>query len=93
MSFLLVYVTHPSRPEAVRITTELLQNPIIACANYFPIESTYWWEGSLAHSEEIVTLYKTRKENYEKLKETVQSLHKYEIPCIMKLYEIIAFTF
>jgi uncharacterized protein involved in tolerance to divalent cations len=44
MSFSLLYVTHPSRPEAVRITTELLQQHIIACANYFPIESTYWWE-------------------------------------------------
>lgn len=92
MPFLLIYVTHPSKPEAVRITTELLQKHIIACANYFPIESTYWWEGSLAHSEEIVTLYKTRKENYEKLKETVESLHKYEIPCIMKIAEVSANT-
>lgn len=85
MSFLVIYVTHPSKPEAALITADLLHAHLIACANYFPIESTYWWDGRLTHSDEIVTLYKTIPENYEAIKKLIESKHKYTVPCIMKL--------
>lgn len=42
MHFTLLYVTHPSKPEAIRVTTELLNQQLIVCANFFPIESMYW---------------------------------------------------
>ncbi len=92
MPFLLVYVTHPSKPEAIRITHDLLEKRIIACANYFPIESMYWWEGSIAHDAEIVTLYKTRSENWEILKTTIEASHKYTTPCIIKVATVEANT-
>ena len=85
MSFLIIYVTHPSKPEAVRITADLLNARLIACANYFPIESTYWWDGRLTHADEIVTLYKTTHENADAVRNMIESSHKYEVPCIMKL--------
>jgi periplasmic divalent cation tolerance protein len=85
MPFLLIYVTHPSKPEAVRVSTELLNQHIVACVNYYPMESVFWWEGRLTKSEEIMTIYKTRSENWEKVQSTIQSLHKYEIPCIIRL--------
>lgn len=85
MPILLVYVTHPSKPEAIRITSELLNNRIIGCANYFPIESMYWWDGRLCHSDEVVTIYKTLPENWERLKEAIMKTHKNETPCIMKM--------
>ncbi len=85
MSFLLIYVTHPSKPEAARITSELLKNRHIACANYIPIESVFWWEGFMTNSEEIATIYKTRVENWDIVKSTIESMHKYETPCIIKL--------
>lgn len=44
MPFVLIYVTHPSKPEAIRITSELMKSRLIACANYFPIESMFWYE-------------------------------------------------
>lgn len=85
MPFLLIYVTHPSKPEAIRISTELLNAHLVACVNYYPTESVYWWEGRLTKSEEVMTLYKTRPENWEPVKAMIESLHKYEVPCIMKL--------
>jgi periplasmic divalent cation tolerance protein len=88
MPFLLLYVTHPSKPEANRITADLLNQHLIACANYFPIESVYWWEGALTRTEEILTIYKTRTGNYEKVEKYIQSNHKYKIPCIMKIAEV-----
>ena len=85
MSFLLIYVTHPSKPEAIRITSELLNARLIACANY---QSMYWWEGFLTKSEEIVTIYKTRSENWEAVKQCIEASHKNTTPCIIKLAEV-----
>lgn len=44
MLFLLLYVTHPSKPEAVKLSVDLLNQHLIACVNYYPMESMYWWE-------------------------------------------------
>lgn len=85
MSFLLIYVTHPSKPEAVKLSAELLNAQLIACVNYFPIESMYWWEWRLTHSEEIVTIYKTNTEHWELVKSTIEKNHKNTTPCIIKL--------
>lgn len=85
MAFTLIYVTHPSKPEAVRITSELLNKRLIACANYVPIESVFWWEGFLTKSDEIATIYKTRNENWEIVKSTIEATHKDVTPCIIKL--------
>ncbi len=32
-----------------------------------------------------MTIYKTRSENYEAVKSKIESSHKYEVPCIIKL--------
>ena len=85
MPFLLLYVTHPSKPEAIRITADLLNAHLIACANFFPTESMYWWEWRLAKTEEIMTIYKTRIENHEAVRAMIESSHKYEVPCIIML--------
>lgn len=62
----------------------LLCEQLIACVNYFPIESAYWWKGKIENSKETVSLVKTRKENWTKVKKTVEAMHPYETPCIMK---------
>ena len=85
MPFLLIYVTHPSKPEAARITSDLLKARLIACANYSPIESVFWWQGFMTNSDEIATIYKTRIENWDAVREYVEKNHKYETPCIIKL--------
>ena len=71
--------------EAEKIVSYLMKNRIIACANYFPIKNTYWWKGNMENGEEIVSIVKTKKENWEKLKTEVKKIHSYEVPCIIKL--------
>jgi periplasmic divalent cation tolerance protein len=85
MSFLVIHVTYPSKPEAVRISADLLNARLVACANYFPIESTYWWEWRLTHTDEILVFYKTVPENWDSVKSFILSKHKNTIPCIIKL--------
>lgn len=85
MAFILVYITHKNRSEARKVVSYLLKRRLIACANIFPIESHYQWKGKIEQAKEIVTIVKTRKENWRKVKSEVERIHPYEVPCIMKL--------
>lgn len=85
MKFIIIYITHKNLKEAKRVTETLLKEKLIACANYFPIESSYWWNGKITNSKEIVSIVKTKKENWTKVKKAVEAIHPYEVPCIMKI--------
>lgn len=85
MSFIIIYVTYPNMDEATKIVSHLLQKKLIACANYFPITSSFWWKGKIDNSDEIVSILKTKKENWETVKSEIKKMHSYETPCIMKL--------
>ncbi len=85
MGFIIIYVTHKNLEEAEKITSHLLQKKLIACANLFPIKSAYWWEGKIESSDEVVSILKTKKENWEKVKLEIKKVHPYKVPCIMKI--------
>lgn len=84
MKCITIYVTHSSKEEAEKIVNKLLNNKLIACANYFPINVAYHWKWDIANDNEIVSLLKTRVENWEKVKDFINENHPYEIPCIIK---------
>lgn len=92
MSFSLLYVTHPSKPEAIRITVALMNARLIACANYYATESIYWWEWRLSSGTEVMTIYKTRSEHVADAEKLILSLHKYETPCVIRVAEVTANT-
>ena len=85
MSFLLVYVTYESEEDAKRITDTVIREKIAACANIFPIQSTYWWQQDIQKEAEWVSLLKTTISNWDLLKNRVEELHPYETPCLIKL--------
>ena len=85
MGFIIIYVTNPDLKTAKRIASHLLKKRLIACANFFPIESAYWWKGKIETSREVVAILKTRKANWNKLKAAVEKIHPYETPCIIKI--------
>ena len=81
----LVYVTCKDRKEAEKISMHLLKKRIIACANIFPIKSTYWWNGKITKSNEHVMIAKTSNKNFRKLEFEVKKIHSYGIPCILRI--------
>ncbi|MFH1470457.1 MAG: divalent-cation tolerance protein CutA [Candidatus Micrarchaeota archaeon] len=85
MSFVLVYVTNKNLREARKLATHLLSRRLIACANFFPIKSSYRWKGKIENPREVVSLLKTKSENWGKVREEIKRVHPYEVPCIMKL--------
>ena len=85
MSFIAVYITHENMEQAERVARRLLEKRLVACANFFPVRSTYWWKGKLEDADEVVSLLKTRLELWEPLVAEVKRLHPYEVPCIERL--------
>lgn len=95
MKFIIIYITHSNLKEAKKVAEALLEKKLVACVNYFPIESSYWWpasttlqrgeKGKITNAKEIVSLVKTKKENWTKVKKAVEAMHPYETPCIMKM--------
>ena len=85
MAFILIYVTHKNTKEAKKVVSHLLQKKLIVCANSFHIESSYWWNGKINNSREIVSLLKTKRDNWEKVKSEIKKIHPYETPCIIKM--------
>ncbi len=85
MKTIFVYITNPSKEEAVKLARHLLEKKLIACANIFPITSVYRWEGKIAEEGEFVLIGKTFEEKFEKVKTEVEKIHPYKIPCITKI--------
>lgn len=85
MGMIFVYITNPSKKVAKGIAKHLLGARLIACANIFPIESMYWWQGKLMEDSEFVLIAKTSSQNFSKVKAAVEKLHPYSVPCIIKL--------
>jgi periplasmic divalent cation tolerance protein len=83
--FVFIYITNPTKEEAKRIAEHLLEQKLIACANFFPISSLYLWEGKIADGEEVILIAKTSEANFEKVRNEVEKIHSYAIPCIVKI--------
>lgn len=83
-TYIIVMVTTDSKQEAEKIAQILLNQRLIACANIIgPVSSLFHWSGKSERSEEYLMLLKSRKDLFEKLAETVNTLHSYELPEIL----------
>lgn len=85
MGFIIIYITYPNLKTAKKVVASLMESRLIACGNFFPIQSTYWWKGKIENSKEVVSIVKTKTRNWGKVKSAVIKLHPYETPCIMKI--------
>lgn len=83
--FRLIYITTPTRREAKNIAETLVKEKLIACANFFPIESIYRWRGKIQREKEFGMIFKTKEKLVEKIIKRAKKLHSYEVPCIISL--------
>ena len=83
-NFLVIYVTYPSQEVAQEIVGKLLEAKLIACANMYPMQSMYLWEGEIKNEKEWVSIMKSTTEKWSILEKEIAALHPYDIPCITK---------
>ncbi len=78
-----VYITARDKREARKIVQFLLRKRLIACANTFPVESSYWWKNKIHNKKEYAIIAKTKKSLSKKLEKEVRKIHSYSVPCIV----------
>lgn len=84
MDIIAIYVTHANQQNANKINDHLFRKKLISSVNSFPVQTTFVSNGKLEKSEEIVTIYKTKPQNRNPVKEAIKEVHPYDVPCIMK---------
>ncbi len=82
-----VLVTFPDRTVADSIISDLMEGHLIACANIFPVESSYRWKDRVEHASEWIALLKIQDKDFHEVKERMLEVHPYHVPCIVR-YEI-----
>lgn len=73
--------------EARTIARALIEQKLVACANFIPsIESYYMWEGELEQENEVKVLLKTCKEHFDKISAYIKQYSSYEVPEIAMIH-------
>lgn len=76
--FVELFLTCEDRAEAEKIAQALLEQHLIACAKFIPIEARYWWKGEIVDGKEILLLMESAVENFDRIETEVAKLHSYE---------------
>jgi periplasmic divalent cation tolerance protein len=83
MSAALIWSPFASEEEAARITAQLLDEGLIACANILPgVRSLYVWKGERGEARECAALFKTTQGLLDQAVARLAAIHPYETPAI-----------
>lgn len=82
----IVLVTVPDQKTAEMIAHRLLEDKLIACAQFLPgLTSIYEWKGKVETASEWLMILKTRADAFDMLCNRIKSLHPYEVPQIVSI--------
>lgn len=83
MQIALFYIPISTQSEATSLGRKTIENRLAACANVFPIQSIFPWEGAIQNEGEYVLVLKTITSLDDKLRDFISDHHPYDVPCIM----------
>lgn len=84
MSYCVINCTAENKEDAIAISKHLIKSKLIACCNIVPkIISVYEWKEELCCDEECLMVMKTKTVLFDKVKDEIKKLHKYEVPEIV----------
>jgi periplasmic divalent cation tolerance protein len=79
-----VYVTIDTSENAATLARALVERGLIACANVLPpMRSFFAWDGEVRDEPEVAMILKTREARLDELVEAVETLHPYDVPCVV----------
>lgn len=77
-NFVELVLTCGSWQEAQKIVDHLLEQHLIACAEFIPIKSKFRWKDGLEESDEIKLIMESVSDYFDKVEAEVAKLHSYE---------------
>jgi periplasmic divalent cation tolerance protein len=81
----MMLTTTPTREEAQKIASLLIDEKLAACVQLMPIESFYVWQGKTQSEAEILLLIKTRTALFERVIARIKEVHSYTVPEIVAM--------
>ncbi|MBI5468078.1 MAG: divalent-cation tolerance protein CutA [Deltaproteobacteria bacterium] len=83
---IMVFMTAPNAEEAARIGRKAVEEGLSACCNIIPgLRSIYRWKGEVSDEPEVLCLFKTRSELFDRLSGRLKELHSYETPEVISV--------
>ena len=84
MKYTIVFCTTNTFDSAETIANYLVKQKLAACVNIIPkIYSIYSWQNKIEKDEEYLLVIKKRKTLFNKIKDSVTTLHPYDVPEII----------
>ncbi|WP_417457029.1 divalent-cation tolerance protein CutA [Kordiimonas sp.] len=81
--FVTIYLMAESEDVAVHISTALVKEKLVACANVNSgTRSIYEWDGIIQLDNEITVFMKTHVSKMDAAIKRIKEMHSYEVPCI-----------
>jgi periplasmic divalent cation tolerance protein len=77
------YIPIGSSEEASALGQLAIEKQLAACANIFPVQSSFMWESKMNNDQEFILLLKTFSSLSERLRIFISSAHSYDTPAIL----------
>lgn len=84
MKLIVILITFKNASEAKKIADVLLNKKLIACANFCKAKSFFIWKNKIKNANEVIGIFKTKKENWQIVVSQIKKLHSYDLPEIIK---------
>lgn len=79
--YVIVLTTLPADADAPAFARGIVEDRLAACVNLLPpMDSIYFWEGSIEHESERQVVMKTSRDRVADLWDRVRELHPYDMP-------------
>jgi periplasmic divalent cation tolerance protein len=83
--YALITATFPDENSAKSTAKLLVERRLAACAQLFPIESIYSWQGKICDENEVMLLIKSQTALFDEIAATIKENHSYEVPEIVQI--------
>ena len=84
--FVIAFSTFPDLETARKISRELVESALVACADIIPaVESIYYWKEKVETSAESLAVFKLTAARYPEFESRLRNLHPYDVPEIVRL--------
>jgi len=79
----LVHITFDKKEEADSLCNLLVKERLVAGVHLYPIEAIFHWKQEIVHRDEYVAVVQSSIKIWPLLRNRIEQLHSFEVPCIM----------
>lgn len=79
----LIWCPFPDESSARQVAAQLLDERLVACANFVTVTSLFEWNGDRGEGREVAVLFKTDAALLEQAVAATEAAHPYDTPAVL----------